>query len=122
MKDKRDLPLLQWQRSLYDDNHTRRSTLVVHAITNPMFIVGTALLATAPFTRGTNAIVGLALALVAMALQGRTHRAEPVRPVPFASPFDAIARIFAEQWVTFPRFVMDGGFARAWRSNGGDAQ
>ena len=22
---------------------------------------------------------------------------------------------FAEQWITFPRFVLGGGFARAWR-------
>ena len=26
-----------------------------------------------------------------------------------------LARIFAEQWITFPRFVLGGGFARAWR-------
>ena len=25
-------------------------------------------------------------------------------------------RILAEQWITFPRYVLSGGFARAWRS------
>jgi hypothetical protein len=27
-----------------------------------------------------------------------------------------IARLLVEQWITFPRFVVSGGFARAWRS------
>jgi hypothetical protein len=29
---------------------------------------------------------------------------------------NAISRIFLEQWVTFPRFVLSGAWMRAWRS------
>ena len=31
---------------------------------------------------------------------------------------DWAARLFVEQWVTFPRYVLSGGFARAWREAG----
>ena len=48
-----------------------------------------------------------------MAMQGRGHRRE--RPAPFAGALDMILRIFAEQLITFPRFVLSGEFARAWR-------
>jgi hypothetical protein len=51
-----------------------------------------------------------------MAVQGRGHRLEKNAPVPFRGPLDVLARIFVEQWVTFPRFVLSGGFARAWRA------
>lgn len=49
------------------------------------------------------------------AMQGRGHRLESTAPVPFAGPFDVISRIFVEQLVTFPRFVLSGEFVRAWR-------
>jgi hypothetical protein len=112
----RSQPLLQWQRSLYDDNHTGRGTLLVHALTNPLFLLGNLALVTSPVTSLWAALAGLAMMAVAMAAQGKTHARERVAPVPFDGPLDAAARIFAEQWVTFPRFVMDGGFARAWRA------
>jgi hypothetical protein len=40
-----------------------------------------------------------ALTGVALAIQGRGHREEPTRPEPFTSPFNALSRIFLEQWV-----------------------
>jgi len=53
--------------------------------------------------------------LLAMALQGRGHRRESEPPAPFEGWLDAILRIFAEQLITFPRFVLSGEFARSWR-------
>jgi hypothetical protein len=52
---------------------------------------------------------------LAMALQGRGHRRESTPPAPFSGLPDVIFRIFAEQLITFPRFVLSGEFARAWR-------
>ena len=63
-------------------------------------------------------LAGLVAMAVAMALQGKGHRLEQEPPARFRSPLDVIARIFAEQLVTFPRFVLSGGFARAWREAG----
>jgi hypothetical protein len=41
--------------------------------------------------------------------------------VPFSGPGNALSRIFGEQFVTFPRFVLSGGWARALRASGGRA-
>ncbi len=60
-------------------------------------------------------IVGM---VTSIALQGVGHRHEPVPPEPFRGPLDAVARILCEQWVTFPRFVLSGGWFRAWRREG----
>jgi len=49
----------------------------------------------------------------ALVLQGRGHRREAETPTPFAGAADFASRFVAEQWVTFPRFVLSGG----WRSN-----
>jgi hypothetical protein len=111
----RSQPLLAWQRSLYDDNHTTRFSLVVHALTNPLFVGGNLLALSAPFVSAWLALVGLSLSALAIALQGRAHAKERVAPVPFNGALDAVARIVAEQWITFPRFVLDGGFRRAWQ-------
>jgi len=54
------------------------------------------------------AIAPLAIMVASIAAQGRGHRWEPVPPQPFKGPFDAMARIFCEQWITFPRFVLAG--------------
>jgi hypothetical protein len=52
---------------------------------------------------------------VSMALQGRGHRGEVNPPVPFSGAGNALARIFLEQWITFPRFVLTGGWWQAFR-------
>jgi hypothetical protein len=52
--------------------------------------------------------------VAAILLQGRGHAIEVTRPVPFEGPLDVVARLFAEQWVTFPRYVLSGGLGRAW--------
>jgi hypothetical protein len=109
--------ILSWQWSLYADGHRDRRNLALHAATVPLFMAGTLLLvAAAPLVSAWAALAGVAAMAGAMAAQGRGHRGEVVAPVPFAGPADVLARIFLEQWVTFPRFVMTGGFARAWRS------
>jgi hypothetical protein len=108
--------LLSWQWDNYPGNHRTRTNLLIHILTVPLFIAGTALAVAAPLVGWAGAPVGLAAAFVAMAVQGRGHRGEPVAPVPFAGPADVVVRVVAEQWITFPRFVLSGGFARAWRA------
>ncbi len=121
MADAREGGLLRWQWALYPDNHTRRATLAVHLATVPLFWSGCVALGAAA-ARGPwwLAPAGLAALGVALAAQGRTHRQEPVAPVPFRGPLDVIARLLVEQWITFPRFVLSGAFARAWRGRPGD--
>ena len=113
--------LLAWQWGLYAEGHRDRRNLIIHAATVPLFDAGTLIALAAPWL-GPVALGGLALLPLAMALQGRGHRGERVSPVPFAGPLDVLARIFAEQLITFPRFVLGGGFARAWRESGSRPQ
>ena len=113
--DTRGGGLLAWQWSLYRDGHRDRRNLAIHAATVPLFLGGTCALAVSPFVGAGLAVAGVAAMLVALAAQGRGHAAEAARPVAFRGPGDFVARFFVEQWVTFPRFVMSGGFAQAWQ-------
>jgi hypothetical protein len=110
--------LLPWQWKLYPDNHAARRNLMLHVASVPVFQLGTVGLVLAPFTSLAWALGGAVAMVGAVALQGKGHKMEHVAPVPFRSPWDALSRIFAEQWVTFPRFVLSGGLARAWRETG----
>ena len=108
--------LLAWQLREYPNGHRDRRNLVVHALTAPLFMAGTCALALAPLAGPWLLAGALPAMLVAVALQGRGHRLEAVAPIPFRGPLDVVARLFVEQWVTFPRFVLGGGFARNWRA------
>lgn len=120
-EDGREGGLLAWQFRNYAAAHHDRRNLLVHATTVPLFWAGSVALALA-VPVGSHvlaAAVGIAVAgMLAMAaavsLQGQGHARETGRPAPFRGPVDVVARIFAEQWITFPRFVATGGFARAW--------
>lgn len=116
MMNDRPEGLLAWQWNLYPDNHCERRNLLLHALTVPLFQLGNVLLATAPVISAWMVLPGVLATVGALALQGRGHRLESSSPVPFRGPFDALSRLFVEQWVTFPRFVLSGGFARAWRA------
>ena len=45
-------------------------------------------------------------------MQGIGHKREAEPPVPFDGPGDFLARVFVEQFFTFPRFVLTGGWLR----------
>ena len=115
METSRKAGLLHWQWSSYSAAHRDRRNLVAHAATVPFFMTGTLGVVLSPAAGPWLAVLGAAAMLGAMAVQGRTHRLEGTPPPPFRGPGDAALRILAEQWITFPRFVLAGGFARAWR-------
>jgi hypothetical protein len=106
--------LLRWQWDGYSRYHQSRTNLILHIFLVPVFLVGNVALAVAAF-KGSWIIglVGAAAMFLSIALQGRGHRQEAVPPEPFTSPGNAIARIFLEQWITFPRFVLSGGWLKA---------
>jgi hypothetical protein len=117
-EDRRDeVGLLAWQWSNYPAGHRNGLNLALHALTVPLFLVGTlAVLAAAPLATWELAPAGLLGMLVALAAQRRGHRSEALPPKPFRGPFDLLARFFVEQWITFPRYVVSGGFGKAWRT------
>jgi hypothetical protein len=110
--------LLRWQWDGYPRYHRSRFNLVLHIVVVPLFLAGNVvLLAALAHGAWLIALVGAAAMIVSAALQGRGHRREPVPPEPFTSPLNAVARIFCEQWVTFPRFVLSGGWSNALRQS-----
>ena len=93
-----------------------RANLLIHIVAVPLFLLGTLGLVAAVVQLSAMLFgVSLGCVIVAIALQGRGHRLEPVPPEPFSGPVNFIARLFLEQWVTFPRFVVSGGWAAALR-------
>jgi hypothetical protein len=109
--------LVSWQWQLYSEGHRARRNLVVHALTVPVFIGGTLLLVASPLLGLWWAAAGAAAVVVALGAQGRGHAIEETPPAPFRSPLDVVARLLVEQFFTFPRFVLSGGFSRAWRAS-----
>jgi hypothetical protein len=116
--DERAGGLIPWQWSLYPAGHRNRRNLLLHALTNPLFLAGTCALVASPFAGARFAVEGLLGMAGAVLAQGRGHKLEAASPVPFRGPGDVAARLFVEQWVTFPRYVLSGGFAAAWREGG----
>jgi hypothetical protein len=108
--------LLAWQWSDYAAKHRSHANLLLHIVAVPLFQVGGVLLVYAALTAaaGLAAIAGIGMGL-ALVLQGRGHRTEHEPPAPFAGPVDFVARFVVEQWVTFPRFVVSGGWYRNLR-------
>ena len=111
--DEREGGLLDWQWRNYSRGHRDRSNLLIHMIGVPMFIAGTLAFATQALrAQWFGAACALVFAAIAFAIQGIGHKRERVPPVPFASAGDFVARVFAEQFITFPRFVLSGQWAR----------
>jgi hypothetical protein len=102
---------LQWQWSGYCAAHRNRTDLLIHIVAVPLFMAATLLTVYALVRFSLPALVGGALCfLVSLILQGHGHKLEAMPPEPFKGGLDFILRLFAEQWITFPRFVLTGGW------------
>ena len=106
--------LLRWQWEGYPRYHQSRANLLLHIIVVPLFLIANVVLVVALVERSWwLAFTSVVVMLLSVAVQGRGHRQEAVPPEPFTSPLNAVSRIFLEQWVTFPRFILSGGWSRA---------
>ncbi len=105
--------------SEYSRVHAGRSNLLIHLLAVPLF-AGSFLAFIYHAVRGdwTSALVMFALALGAMAMQGRGHRGEAETPRPFSSPANFVRRWFTEQFYIFPAFVLSGRWWRQYRAAG----
>ena len=112
----RIVELIRWQWAGYARYHQSRTNLLIHIVAVPLFLLGTLGIATAVVQLSAMLLgVSLGCVIVAIALQGRGHRVEPVPPEPFSGPVNFITRLFLEQWITFPRFFVSGGWSAALR-------
>lgn len=111
------IALLRWQWDGYPRYHRSRFNLWLHLAVVPLFWAGNlAIVAAIAGQTWPPAVGGIIASVLSIALQGRGHRAEGEPPVPFSSPFNAIGRIFLEQWINFPRFVLSGKWSEALRA------
>ncbi len=109
----RDGGLLDWQWRGYSRNHRDRANLLIHMIGVPVFIAGVlAFITQVSRAQWFGAAFSAVVAVAAFAVQGVGHKRERIAPEPFAGPGDFVARVFAEQFITFPRFVLMGQWAR----------
>ena len=108
--------LLAWQWQGYARYHQSRSNLLLHILLVPLFLAGNVALAVGVVRLSwIEAVAGVALMAFSIALQGLSHRGEPIPPEAFTGAANALSRIFFEQWITFPRFVFTGGWWHALR-------
>ena len=112
--------LLRWQLELYPEGHKDRQNPLIPPERVPIFHMGTATLLIGALTlSGVTILTGWTVMFACLILQGRGHRREATSPVPFDGPADAVSRLFVEQFVTFPRFLLSGDFVRAYRAASG---
>ena len=109
-------PLVKRQWSDYTRTHRSRRNLLIHLAAVPAFVAAnTALIASLLLGMWSTAALAVVVMAASLVWQGLCHRGEPERPEPFTGPADAVVRILLEQWVTFPRFALSGGWTRALR-------
>lgn len=109
--------LLRWQWHGYPSAHRDPVNLVLHLFAIPLFLLGSALLVIGLLRlRPLLMALGLIGMLASLALQAHGHKREEHPPEPFSDSSDALLRLLAEQFVSFPRFVLGGGWLRAWRA------
>ena len=113
--------LVQWQRDVYPEVHSKRSTLLVHVVTVPIFVAATFGLLVAIVTlQPIQALLAVGTMVAAFGVEGFMHKREP-KSYAIDGPADLLSRVFVEHFVTFWRFVLDGGWAKAYREAGRQA-
>ncbi|MEW6168373.1 MAG: terminase [Pseudomonadota bacterium] len=111
--------LLQAQWSDYADRHRDRVNLLIHIVAVPLFWIGTISAASALLFEGlVHALGDIALMALALFAQGLGNDREAIPAPPAKDAWDAIRRVAVEQFVTFPRFVISGGWWRNLNSAG----
>jgi hypothetical protein len=97
----------------YVVGHQNRTNMLIHIVAVPTFILG-ALLAVggAVGARWIGLIIGVVLLATSLAAQGVGHKYEQVPPKKFDGPLDFVKRIGREQFYTFPKYVLTGGWLK----------
>jgi Protein of unknown function (DUF962) len=111
----------QWRG--YDERHQNKVNLLIHIVTVPLvWIAGIqligALLLMLTGVGGFTVLVWAAI-LVAVALFAQSHgnSMEAVKPAPFRDWKTFAVNAAAEQFVTFPRFVLTGQWLRNFQAS-----
>jgi|SRR5262245_37170386 len=116
MKNSSITALIAWQWSIYGNSHQDRRNLLIHVVAVPLFAGGVLAALIGLFGLAWHVLVlGLAGMALGFALQGIGHRYERQAPPAFTSRGQFVIRLFIEQFVVFPRFVLSGECLRRLR-------
>ena len=106
--------LLESQWNGYAAAHRNRNNLLIHIVSVPLFWIGAVNFVVPLIFAGlVHALGGAVLMGVALFLQAKGNEMEGRTPEPFGDARDYVRRVLAEQFVTFPRFVISGAW---WRN------
>ena len=109
--------LVQWQWDGYKNYHGSKLNLLIHLLAVPAFILATVNVVWALLhAQWFFASFGVGSMLIAFMAQTVGHATEKNAVVPFDGWLDAVTRILVEQFFNFPRFVVSGGWWRAFRA------
>ncbi len=110
--------LIRWQWEGYANYHRSRVNLIIHIIAVPVFILASLNFIGAFFSGLWWVCLGEAFCMaLAFGAQGYGHGQETEPSIPFSGVGNALMRILVEQWITFPRFVITGGWWRAMQES-----
>ena len=116
------LKLLAWQWESYQNYHQSKTNLLIHIVAVPAFLLANLhfvfRLIDGSYLMAILSLIGM---IASIAIQGIGHKKESTPSIPFNSAANAIARLLLEQWINFPRFVLTGGWWRAWRATNSKA-
>jgi hypothetical protein len=111
------LRLLAWQWDGYQEYHQSKANLLIHIVAVPAFLLANLhfifRLIDGSYLMASLSLIGM---IASIAVQGIGHKKESTPSIPFSSAGNAISRLLLEQWINFPRFVLTGGWWRAWRA------
>jgi hypothetical protein len=93
----------------YQRVHAERRNLLIHIVAVPLF-VGSILAMPVCLVRGNYGLLVICIMLVVLALQleSRGHTMERQAPRPFSGSTNFLYRLFREQFIIFPVFLVSG--------------
>ena len=114
----------QWND--YPDRHRNKVNLLIHIVTVPLVwiagiqVVGSLLLMLSGLGGGAFKVLVWAVIMIAVALFAQSHgnSMEATKPAPITDWKEFALNTAAEQFVTFPRFVLTGQWLRNLQSAG----
>lgn len=115
--------LLEWQWNDYAERHKNKVNLLIRIVAVPVVWLATIqafgglLLMLMPGVAGLG-ILFWALVLIGLSLFAQSHgdKMEAIKPAPFTHAKEFAIRLAAEQYVTFPRFVLTGGWLQSFQA------
>jgi hypothetical protein len=99
----------------YPRVHRSRVNLAVHLVAIPLFWAGVVTLGLSLNGGLLLAALGAGAIAASIALQGMGHALEMEKAQPFTGPVNFLIRLTTESLIVFPRYVLSGGLARAWK-------